>query len=148
MCIEKGENVWTIIIDIYPVNDDGALIDASGIGAIAALRDAVLPGLDENGKPDYKNRTKDKLPLTEVTPLSFTFYKLGKSLILDPTREEEEACDTKINWGISKWNGKYMLNSCQKGQETPYTSEEISQMMEVLPKKHEEVMKKLNKFLK
>ena len=149
LCIKKGENVWTIIIDIYPINDDGSLIDAAGIATVVALRDAIFPGLDKEGKVDYKNRTKDKLPLNkDITPLSFTFYKLDNSLILDPTREEEEACEAKVNWGISKWNGKHMLNSCQKGLEIVFNEEEIGTMMKILPKKYDEVMKKLNKFLK
>jgi len=69
-------------------------------------------------------------------------------LILNPTREEEESCEAKITWGISKWNGQYMLNSCQKGWEVPFASEDIVKMMDILPKKYDETMKKLNKFLK
>ena len=148
LCIEEGEKVWTVIVDIYPINDDGAIIDAASIGTIAALHNAFIPGIKENGRPDYENRSKDKIPLSKETmPLSFTFYKLGDSLYLSPTREEEESCDSKITWGISKWNGQYMLNSCQKGMETPFTREEIMKMMEILPGKYDETMKKLEKFL-
>lgn len=149
LCIKKGENVWGLFIDIYPINDDGALIDAASIATIVALKSATFPGLDKDGKVDYENRTKNKLPLSsETLPISFTFYKLGDSLFLDPVREEQEACDAKVTWGISKWNGQYMLNSCQKGWETPFNREEIEEMMKILPKKYEEVMKKLNKVLK
>jgi len=149
LCIKKGENVWNLFIDIYPINDDGALIDVASIATIVALKNAVFPGLDKDGRADYKKRTKNKLPLSKETlPLSFTFYKLENSLYLDPTREEAESCDTKITWGISKWNKQYMLNSCQKGLETPITIEEIEKMIEILPKKYEERIKKLDKFLK
>ena len=41
-----------------------------------------------------------------------------------------------------------MLNSCQKGQETPFSKEEVEKMMEILPEKYEEVFKKLKKHLK
>jgi exosome complex component RRP42 len=149
LCIKKGEKVWSVFIDIYPINDDGALIDAASIAAIVALKNSIMPGLDDNGNADYKKRTKNKIPLSkEILPLSFTFYKLDNTLYLDPTREEAESCDTKVTWGISKWNGQYMLNSCQKGLETPFKKEEIEEMMEVLPKKYEERIKKLEKFLK
>lgn len=148
LCIKEGELVWTVIVDIYPINDDGAVIDAASIAAVAALHNAVIPGIKDD-RPDYENRTKDKLPLSEETmPISFTFYKLGDSLVLNPTREEEEACDSKITWGISKWDGQYMLNSCQKGQETPFTRDEILKIMEVLPKKYDETIAKLKKLLK
>jgi exosome complex component RRP42 len=149
LVVTKGEKVWTVMVDIYPINDDGALIDAASIGAVAALRTAMIPGIGENGKADYKNRTKDKLPLDkDIMPISFTFYKLDDVLILHPTREEEEACDCKITWGISKWNGEYMVNSCQKGEEVTFKNEEIEKMMEILPKKYDEAMKKLNKLFK
>ncbi len=148
LVIEEGEKVWTVIVDIYPINDDGALLDAASIGCVAALHNAKFPGLKETGA-DYKNRTNDKLPLSEeIMPISFTFYKLGKNLLLQPTREEEEACDCKVTFGISKWNGKYMVNSCQKGLETPFTKEEIGKIMDMLPGKYDDTMKKLNNFMK
>ena len=47
LCIAKGEKVWTVMIDIYSINDDGNLFDAAGIGAIAALKDAKIPKYDK-----------------------------------------------------------------------------------------------------
>src|SRR3989338_5393112 len=35
LVIKEKELVWTIMIDVYPINDDGNLIDAASIGAIA-----------------------------------------------------------------------------------------------------------------
>jgi len=149
LCIKKGENVWTVFIDIYPINDDGALIDAASIACIVALKNTVMPELDKEGRVNHEKRTKNKLPLSgEILPISFTFCKLENSLFLEPIREEVESCDTKIIWGISKWNKQYMLNSCQKGLETPFKKEEIEEMVKVLPKKYDERMKKLGKFLK
>jgi len=147
LCITEGENVWNVFLDIYPLNDDGSLIDAASIACVAALRNAVLPGLTDKGIADYKNRTKEKLPLSDVMPISFTFYRLGDSLLLHPTREEEEACDTKISIGISKWNGQYMLNSCQKGHIPPFSSEDLNKMADILPQKYDEVMERFKKFL-
>lgn len=148
LCITEGEKVWTVIIDIYPINDDGAVIDAASIATIAALTDTRLPGLTEDGRVDYENKTEERLPLNDVRPISFTFYKLGDSLILDPTREEEEAAEGKITWGISKWNGKHMLHSCQKGLDAPFSRSEIEKIMEILPKKYDEMIKRVEKFLK
>jgi exosome complex component RRP42 len=149
LCITPGEKVWNMYIDIYPINDDGSVIDAASIACVAALHNARMPGIDENGRADYHNRTDKRLPLSEETlPISFTFYKLDDSLILHPTREEEEACDAKIILGISKWGGQHMINSCQKGRETPLNREEIVKIAEILPKKYEEAIKRLNGFLK
>jgi exosome complex component RRP42 len=38
LCIEKGEKVWTIAIDIVPINYDGNLVDMGGLAAMIALR--------------------------------------------------------------------------------------------------------------
>jgi exosome complex component RRP42 len=148
LCIKEGELVWTVIIDVYPLNDDGNMIDASTIGAIAALRNAFMPEIDEAGKINYEKKTKNRLPLSKETmPVSFSFFKIGDSIILDPTREEEEACDTRITFGISEWNGQFMLNSCQKKGELPLTQAEVEKMMEIIPQKFEEINQKLKKFL-
>ncbi len=148
LVIEEGKKVWNVYVDLYPLNDDGALIDAASIACVAALRNAHIPGLDEGGRVDYDKKTKDKLPLNkECIPLSFTFFKIGESLILHPTREEEEACDTKITFGVSKFNNTLMINSCQKGWMTPLTGKDLEHIAETLPVKYEELAKKLNKAL-
>jgi len=148
LVIEKGEKVWTVIIDVYPINDDGNIIDASSIAAIAALRTAVLPKLDKDGRIDYEKKSASKLPLSkDISPISFSFFKLGDSIIMDPTREEEEACDARITFGISRWNKQLMLNSCQKNGEATFSSAEIEKIMKILPEKFEEFNKKLKKYL-
>ena len=37
LVVKEGEKVWTVYIDIYPINDDGNLIDASTIAASISL---------------------------------------------------------------------------------------------------------------
>src|SRR3989338_328039 len=97
LVVEKGEKVWTVMIDIYPINDDGNLIDAATIGAVAALKITKIPVLDKDGKIDYHKESKEGLPISKETyPFSFSFFKLGNSIIMDTTREEEEACDARI----------------------------------------------------
>ncbi len=150
LVIKEGEKVWTVIIDVYPINDDGALIDAASIATIVALHGAHMPNLDENGRVSYESKGTKKLPLTDgILPLTFTFFKLGDTLLIDPTREEEEACEGKIMWGISNYKNKeHMIHSCQKGLEVPLNREDIEQMMSHLPKLYDDTLKKLQKFLK
>ena len=148
LVVKEGEKVWTVFIDIYPINDDGNLIDASTIGAVIALKNAMIPELDKDGKIDYDKKPTKKLPLAKgIAPISFSYFKLGDSIILDPTREEEEACEARITFGLSSWKDQYMINSCQKNGNTPFIKEEIGKMMDVLPKKFEELNEKLKKFL-
>lgn len=148
LVIKEGEKVWTLFIDVYPINDDGNLIDAASIGAMAALKKTVIPVLDKNGKMDHHKESKEKLIVSkETAPISFSFFKLGNSIIMDPTREEEECCETRVTFGISKWNGKYMINSCQKAGEVAFTQNEINTIMDLLPKKFDEVNESLKNLL-
>lgn len=148
LVVKRGEKVWTVIIDVYPINDDGNLIDVATIAALVALRRAKFPELDKDGKINHKKKG-GPLPLAkDIEPLSFSFYKLGDTIFLDPTREEEEASDTRVSFGISKWNGQYMLNSCQKKGDAPLTSTEIDEIMKIIPGKFDELDKKLKTFLK
>jgi exosome complex component RRP42 len=147
LSLTPGEKVWTVFIDIYPINDDGNLTDASTIGAMAALRNTQMPTLDKDGKLDYEKKS-GPLPLSkEISPLSFSFFKLGDSIILDPTREEEEASEARITFGISKWEKQYMLNSCQKGGVTTFKQNEIEKIMSLLPKKFDELDEKIKKLI-
>ena len=149
LVIEEGKKVWTLYVDLYPINDDGSLTDAATIACVAALYNAKMPVLDKEGNIDYEKEGKDKLPLNrDAIPLSFTFYKLGDSLILHPTREEEEACETKITFGVSEFNGELMVNSCQKGWEATLKKHEIDSMMDIIEKKYPEMRKKVAKHLK
>ena len=147
LVIKPGEKVWTLFIDVYPINDDGNLLDAAMIACYAALKTAVIPGLDEKNIPDYENRTATKLPLSaETAPLSFSFFKLGNAIYMDPTREEEESADVRINFGVSKWGGKYMINSCQKSGKYPLTRADMEMMMKILPQKYDELNERLKSF--
>ena len=72
---------------------------------------------------------------------------LQQILFLDPTREEEEACDVRISWGSSMWNKQLVINSCQKSGSVTFSAAEIEKMMEILPKKFDELNEKLKSFL-
>lgn len=149
LVVTEGEKVWTVAIDVYPINDDGSLVDAASIAVVAALKETMIPVIGEDGTIDYDQKAKERLPLNkDVLPLPFTFYKLGDALLLHPTREEEEACETKVTFGASMYNGSVVLNSCQKGWEAPFMRSEIETMMDIIPGKYEELIKKLNKALK
>ena len=148
LVIKEGEKVWTVFIDVYPINDDGALIDAATIGAIVALKNSMIPELDKDGKIDYEKKATKKLPLVkDIAPFSFSFFKLGNSVILDPTREEEEACQTRVTFGVSNGKGGPFIHSCQKSGKATFSDEEIGKMMDILPEKVDELNEKLKKFL-
>ncbi|RMD67297.1 RNA-binding protein [Candidatus Pacearchaeota archaeon] len=142
LVITPGEKVWNVMVDIYPINDDGNLIDISTIAAVRALQSAKVPVLDSDGKIDYTQKSTESLTLNELKPVSISFFKLGNSLLLDPTREEEEACDARITFGLSRLNGKLFINSCQKKGESTLSKEELSRITEILESKYDELSAK------
>lgn len=146
LVITPGEKVWTVYIDVYPMNDDGNLTDAAMIACVAALKTATIPALNEQGLPDYQQPSAALLPLSEITPFSFSFFKLGKALLMDPTREEEEATDVRITFGVSYWQGQCMINSCQKSGATPLARAEMEHIVSLLPSLYEERNERLKKF--
>ncbi len=144
LCIKEGEKVWTVFIDIYTINDDGNILDAAGIGAVAALKNAKVPKYDEEkGKVDYHEYTMD-LPLKDMNPFTITVHKIGNHLIVDPTREEEDVSETKISVGSSDG----IINSLQKGNSNYFSVEEIQKAFEMVEKSWKELFKKVNSQLK
>ena len=47
LCIEKGEKVWSVMIDLTPINDAGNLFDVAALSALAAIKNAKFPKLEE-----------------------------------------------------------------------------------------------------
>ncbi|HLC87215.1 MAG TPA: exosome complex protein Rrp42 [Candidatus Nanoarchaeia archaeon] len=145
LCIEPGEKVWTVFVDIYSINDDGNLLDAAGIGAVAALKAARIPKYDkEAGKVLYGELTKEKLPLEKDIPIVITSHKIGNKVIVDPTREEEDISETRLTIGSSNGN----ISSIQKGDSSALTIEETLNMIDLIEMVEREVFKKIEKFLK
>jgi len=126
LCIREGELVWNILLDIYPINDAGNLIDVSALAAVAALKNAVLPKLVED-KVQFGEFTKTKVPLL-VTPLTCTVYKIGNHLIVDPNKEEEDAVETRLSIAISESGN---VHAMQKGGIAGLSLEEIDKAIEL-----------------
>lgn len=145
LCIKKGEKVWTVFIDIYSINDDGNLLDAAGLGAILALKNAKIPKYDEKEeKVLFGELTDTPLPLSKDTPLSITVHKIGNSLIVDPTREEEDISETRVT--IGSRDG--IISSMQKGEKQALTVDEFKKILEISNKVYKDIFKKIEKYLK
>jgi exosome complex component RRP42 len=144
LAIEAGEKVWTVFIDVYSINDDGNLMDAAGLGVLAALKNAKIPKYDkENEKVLYGEWTDVSVPLTFL-PLSCTIHKIGDVMIVDPNREEEDASDTRITIAISEQG----IHAMQKGEEKALSTKEFSDLLDLAEKNHSKLFPKLEKFLK
>ncbi|MFH1972263.1 MAG: exosome complex protein Rrp42 [archaeon] len=138
LCIEEGEKVWMIFIDIYPINADGNLADACALAAMAALKDAKFPTLTD-GIVDYKTKTNNPLPL-QKDPVECTVWKVADNFLIDPTIDEEFASDARLTFAFTN-EGK--IAAMQKGGQSPLTAEDIDRMAILAAKKTEELRSKL-----
>ncbi len=140
LCIKEGEKVWNVFIDLYTINHDGNLIDASSLAAMAALLKARIPKLDKDGKVEYGVFTSKNVPLTCIVSTT-TIAKIGKHLIVDPSLKEEMLADARISIGTSGDT----IHSLQKGGDGGFTEEEIEQSVDLAIKENKKIQKLLKK---
>jgi len=138
LCITLGEKTWMVFVDIDVLDDDGNLIDASSLAAIAALLTAKLPQLDEEGKIDYEKERTEILPINGI-PLSTTFAKIGDKIIVDPNLSEMQALDTRITVGTFDKDGEIYLCSMQKGGPSGLAIDEIETIIDMAIEKGKEL---------
>ncbi len=81
LCIEEGEKVWMIFIDIWALDDDGNLMDASALAAIAALLNTTVPAERFEVGDDYP------LPVRDL-PVAITSLVFEDKILVDPCRDE------------------------------------------------------------
>ncbi|MBS3080962.1 exosome complex protein Rrp42 [Candidatus Pacearchaeota archaeon] len=144
LCIKKGEKVWCINIDIYCINDDGNVLDASALGAIAALKNSRLPVYDKKEESvKFGELTDEGLPLTEHVPYTMTFYKVGEGYLVDPTLEEEDASEARLTFSVSAPKKDKIIHAMQKGGEIPISEVELDVMLDKVEKIYDDNFVKL-----
>ncbi len=142
LCIEEGKKVWMVFVDIYVIDYDGNLIDASSIAALKALMNARFPKLEKNGdeyKVNYDEKT-EPLKLNKK-PICVTFGKIGKHIIVDTNALEENVMDARLTVGTME-DG---LCSMQKGGKNGggFTPDEVKEIV----KKAQELGNEIRKLL-
>ena len=135
LCIQEGKEVWMINVDIHVLDHDGNLIDASAMGAIAALLTAKVPKY-ENGKVNPDVLEKD-LPVRDV-PVAITTVKISDKLLIDCNAEEENALDARVTLAT---NEKGEICAAQKGGDGYFTTEEIEKAIDLSILKGKEIRK-------
>ena len=149
LCIKEGEKVWSVLIDIYAINDDGNVFDAAALGALTALKSAKLPVYDEKEEAvKFGEFTKNPIPLTDNTPLSLTFHKIENSIILDPNREEEDSAEARITISLSSPKKDKIINSMQKGGIKEISIDELNSIIKESEKTYDKMFQSLVKQMK
>jgi hypothetical protein len=137
LVLVPGKKVWELWVDIYVLDHDGNLMDASMLAAMAALSTAKLPLARVEGE----EVTIDRSVMAEPVPISHrvvtvTVGKIDKYLILDPSLEEESLLDARISFAVSD-DGR--IAGIQKMGMGPLTRDEVLAARNLALRKAEEL---------
>ena len=120
LCIEPEKEVWIMFTDIYVLDYDGNLFDAAFLGAISALKNAMVPAKANDRGDDYP------LPIRHL-PISVTAVQIENSILVDPTLDEEKVAEARLTVTTDE-NGD--LRAMQKGLAGAFTLDQIYKCVE------------------
>jgi exosome complex component RRP42 len=140
LCIESGKKVFVVFVDVYVLNHDGNLIDASAIAAIAALMNTKMPNYEiKDGELKIK-QGYTPLPM-KSHPVTVTVGKINNQLIVDPWIEEESVMDSRITFATNE-DGN--ICAIQKGGSGYFTPQQILEASKIALDKAAELRKKFD----
>jgi len=131
LVIKSGEDVWAVFIDIYVLDHDGNLIDASALAAIAALLNAKPPEDEAWTLPEFPIHKR---------PVAVTVAKINSKLMIDPCLDEEGVMDARITIATIE-DGS--ICAVQKGGIGCFSREELEQAYEMARAEGAELRAKL-----
>jgi len=142
-----GKKVWTLWLDIYVLDYDGNLIDASMLASMAALATTYIPyyEIDQitgNIKID-KSKKVTPLPINKYV-VSVTINKIGDYLVVDPTGEEEAIASGSITFSISEDN--YVVGIQKRGMGA-FSMDEVEKALDIALNKGKEMIELLKKLI-
>ncbi len=140
LVIEAGKKVYVVFVDIYVLNHDGNLIDASALAAVAALLNTKMPNCEiEDGEVKLKSGYT-QLPIRQH-PITVTSARIGDKLIVDPSMEEEQVMDARLSMAIDD-DGD--ICAVQKGSAGYFTPDQVLELSKLAMEKAKEMRKKLD----
>ncbi|NAZ13818.1 MAG: exosome complex protein Rrp42 [Desulfurococcales archaeon] len=151
MVITPGRKVWNIFIDIYVVDYDGNMIDASSIATMLALLTAKIPKVSttETGEIIISEEKSENIPVKKkvvtATIAKITDENTGnKYYIADPSLEEEMIADTLVTIAFSE-DG--LITGMQKSGLSSIHSDDIPKILNMSRKLAEKYLAKINEYI-
>jgi exosome complex component RRP42 len=139
LCILPGKKVFVLFVDIYVLNHDGNLIDASALAAMAALMNTKVFNYElKDGEVKIKPGFTP-LPIRRH-PIAVTFAKINDKLVVDPWLEEEQLMDARLTITTDD-DGN--ICAVQKGGSGYFTLRQILEAAQIAREKASEIRKKL-----
>jgi exosome complex component RRP42 len=145
LCVEPGKKVYMVFVDIYPLEYDGNLIDASSLAANAAMMRSRFP--EKKLEDDVLVATGKELPVPiQNLAIEITVSRIGEHLLVDPTLREEMVQDCRLTMAVDE---KDNFTALQKGGGVgPLSIEQIDHSMGIALDRVKDLRAILNESLK
>ncbi len=128
LCIEEGKHVYMVFCDLYTLEYDGNLIDASSLAANAALLDTRFPELKLEDDELVETGKIMKVPLKNMA-IECTASKIGNHIVIDPHIREEMVQDCRLTMAIDDDDS---FTALQKGGGVgPISVDQIEEAMDM-----------------
>jgi len=111
LCIVEGKKVYMVFADVYPLEYDGNLIDASSIAVNAALLTTKFPEMKWEDSTLVETGELIALPINNVA-IEHTVSKIDEHIVLDPILKEEFVQDCRLTMAVDRDNN---FTALQKG---------------------------------
>jgi len=139
LCIAPGKKVFVVFVDVYVLNHDGNLIDASALAAVSALLNTKMPNYEVKDGEVIIKQGYTPLPI-KSRPITVTLGKINGKLIVDPWLEEEQVIDARLTMAF---NDEGNICAVQKGCAGYFTQQQILEGMKLAQEKAAELRKKM-----
>ncbi|HKV90343.1 MAG TPA: exosome complex protein Rrp42 [Thermoplasmata archaeon] len=121
LCVTPGEKTWVCYVDVHVIDHSGNLMDTGSLAALTALTHATLPakrfGIAEADSPlDVQHH-----------PVETTFVRLGDALAVDPSFDEELACQGRLTIATDEAAN---IVAMQKGLIGAFSPEDVKALAE------------------
>jgi exosome complex component RRP42 len=126
------KKVWCVYVDLYVLNYDGNLFDAGSAAVMSALLNTRVPKY-ENEVVVREDRTR-KLKINNIVT-STTFGKVDANILLDPSKNEEDAADARLTIATDGES----IRAMQKGLSGSFTVKEVDELVDESFKKNKEL---------
>jgi len=145
LVIEEGKKAYMVFADVYPIEYDGNLIDASSIAVNAALLTTKYPEMKIEDGELVETGKLLSLPINNVA-VEHTVAKIDDNLILDTILKEEFVQDCRLTMAVDKNNN---FTALQKGGGSgPMSLELIDQAMDIAQEVNKDIHKLIDDAVK
>jgi len=121
LCVTPGEKSWVCYVDVHILDHAGNLIDAGSLAALAALTHTTFPN------KRFGIAQADAPLVIQHYPLEVSFARLGETIVVDPSFEEEQAAHGRLTIATDELGNVVAM---QKGLVGAFSPEDVKELVD------------------